>query len=107
MSTAENLETSSSSSNELIEGFTSLNLVRQAGLMVGLAASVAIGFAVVLWTQGEDYKALYQGLDRMDAVEIGNLLEANEIPYKIDLKSGQLCFTSTPYIGQSGQTMYT
>ena len=32
---------------DFAEGFSSLSLLRQAGLMVGLAASVAIGFAVL------------------------------------------------------------
>ena len=78
------------SSSELIEGFNSLNLVRQAGLMVGLAASVAIGFAVVLWSQGEDYKPLYGSLDRLDSSEVGQILDFNEIPYKVDGASGAL-----------------
>ena len=77
-------------SNELIEGFNSLNLVRQAGLMVGLAASVAIGFAVVLWSQGEDYKPLYGSLDRLDSSEVGQILDFNDINYKIDGSTGAL-----------------
>ena len=60
-------EPNSTPANDLMEGFNSLNLIRQAGLMVGLAASVAIGFAVVLWTQGEDYRPLYGSLDRLDS----------------------------------------
>lgn len=75
---------------ELIEGFNNLNLIRQAGLMVGLAASVAIGFAVVLWSQGEDYKPLYGSLDRLDSAEVGQILDFNEISYKIDGNSGAL-----------------
>src|SRR5690554_7240058 len=51
---------------DFVEGFSNLNLVRQVGLMVGLAASVAIGFAVVLWSQGEDYRPLYGSLDNID-----------------------------------------
>ncbi|MGH1371908.1 MAG: flagellar basal-body MS-ring/collar protein FliF [Cellvibrionaceae bacterium] len=76
--------------NDLIEGFNSLNLIRQAGLMVGLAASVAIGFAVVLWTQGEDYRPLYGSLDRLDSSEVVDILEANDITFKIDGASGAL-----------------
>ncbi|TVZ38583.1 flagellar M-ring protein FliF [Alteromonadaceae bacterium 2753L.S.0a.02] len=75
---------------DLIEGFNNLNLVRQAGLMVGLAASVAIGFAVVLWSQGEDFKPLYGSLDRLDSSEVGQILDFNEIPYKIDGNTGAL-----------------
>lgn len=76
--------------NDLMEGFNSLNLIRQAGLMVGLAASVAIGFAVVLWTQGEDYRPLYGSLDRLDSAEVVDILEANNVEFKIDGSSGAL-----------------
>lgn len=75
---------------ELFEGFNNLNLLRQAGLMVGLAASVAIGFWVVLWTQGEDYRPLYGSLDRLDSAEVGQILDFNEIGYKVDTSTGAL-----------------
>lgn len=77
-------------SGDLIEGFNNLNILRQAGLMIGLAASVAIGFWVVLWTQGEDYRPLYGSLDRLDSAEVGQILDTNEIPYKIDIGTGAL-----------------
>jgi len=77
-------------SSDLIEGFNNLNLVRQAGLMIGLAASVAIGFAVVLWSQGEDWKPLYGSLDRLDSSEVGGILDFNQISYKIDGSTGAL-----------------
>lgn len=76
--------------NDLVEGFNNLNLIRQAGLMVGLAASVAIGFAVVLWTQGEDYRPLYGSLDRLDSSEVTQILEHNDIPFKVDGGTGAL-----------------
>ncbi|MFT7559283.1 MAG: flagellar M-ring protein FliF [Flavobacteriales bacterium] len=75
---------------DLIDGFNNLNILRQAGLMVGLAASVAIGFAVVLWTQGEDWKPLYGSLDRLDSSEVSGILDFNEISYKIDGSTGAL-----------------
>lgn len=78
------------SGNYLIQGFNNLNLLRQAGLMVGLAASVAIGFAVVLWTQGEDYRPLYGSLEHLDSKEVTEILESNEIPFKVDENSGAL-----------------
>ncbi|WP_018275827.1 flagellar basal-body MS-ring/collar protein FliF [Teredinibacter turnerae] len=81
---------SANPAGDLIEGFNNLNLIRQAGLMVGLAASVAIGFAVVLWSQGEDYKPLYGSLDRLDSAEVGQVLDFNDIPYKIDGSTGAL-----------------
>ncbi|MGH1485044.1 MAG: flagellar basal-body MS-ring/collar protein FliF [Cellvibrionaceae bacterium] len=82
------------STSDLVEGFNNLNLLRQAGLMVALAASVAIGFAVVLWTQGEDYRPLYAGLDRLDSSEVIEILEANHIKFKVDTRSGALLVAS-------------
>lgn len=78
------------STSDLVEGFNNLNLIRQAGLMIGLAASVAIGFAVVLWSQGEDYRPLYGSLDRLDSAEVVELLETNNIKFKMDAGTGAL-----------------
>jgi flagellar M-ring protein FliF len=78
------------STSDLVDGFNNLNLLRQAGLMVALAASVAIGFAVVLWTIGEDYRPLYAGLDRLDSSEVIEILETNNIEFKVDTRSGTL-----------------
>lgn len=75
------------SSTDLVEGFSNLGLIRQVGLMVGLAASVALGFAVVLWSQGEDYRPLYAGLDNMNTRDIMELLEQNDIEFKLDAKN--------------------
>jgi len=75
------------SSTDLVEGFSNLGLIRQVGLMVGLAASVALGFAVVLWSQGEDYRPLYAGLDNMNTRDIIELLEQNDIEFKLDAKN--------------------
>ncbi|BFM06727.1 flagellar basal-body MS-ring/collar protein FliF [Halioxenophilus aromaticivorans] len=80
--------------NNLIDGFNNLNLIRQAGLMVGLAASVAVGFAVVLWTQTEDYRPLYGSLDRLDSSEVAQILEYNEIEFKVDPSTSALLVAS-------------
>ncbi|VUD56417.1 Flagellar M-ring protein [Thalassocella blandensis] len=84
------LPSQQASSNDAIEGFNNLNLIRQAGLMIGLALSIAIGVYVALWSLGEDYKPLYSSLDRLDSAEVGNILDFNNIPYKIDSASGAL-----------------
>ena len=76
--------------SDLVEGFNNLNIVRQAGLMIGIAASVAIGFAAVLWIWGEDYRPLYGSLDRLDSAEVVEILEANDIGFKVDGASGAL-----------------
>ncbi|MEH6470180.1 MAG: flagellar basal-body MS-ring/collar protein FliF [Halopseudomonas sp.] len=73
-----------------VAGFNRLGIFRQIGLMVGLAASVAIGFAVVLWSQESDYRPLLNNLNSLDANEIIDTLQANQIPYRIDNSSGAL-----------------
>lgn len=91
---ADDFTHSRTSTSDLVDGFNNLNLLRQAGLMVGLAASVAIGFWVVLWTQGEDYRPLYGSLDRLDSSEVGQILDSHEIPYKVDISTGALLVPS-------------
>ncbi len=80
--------------SDLVEGFSNLNLLRQVGLMLGLAASVAIGFASVLWVWGDDYRPLYGSLDRLDSSEVVQVLDSNNITYKIDENSGALLVAS-------------
>jgi flagellar M-ring protein FliF len=82
------------STSNLVEGFNNLNLLRQIGLMVALAASVAIGFAVVLWTQEADYRPLYSNLNQLDSSEIISILEQNAIQFKVDTKTGALLVTA-------------
>lgn len=76
--------------SDLFEGLGGLGILRQAGLMIGLAASIAIGFAVVLWSQEEDFLPLYTNLDQMDPTDVLNTLESNQITYKVDPKTGAL-----------------
>lgn len=65
-------------------GFNSLGILRQLGLMVGLAASVAVGFAVVLWSQQPDYRVLFSNLTFADANEVIEQLDQLQIPYEFD-----------------------
>ncbi len=64
-------------------GFNNLGWLRQIGLMVGLAASVAIGVAAVLWSQTPDYRLLYSNLSTQDATEIAQALQQATIPYQL------------------------
>ena len=64
-------------------GFSNLPWLRQIGLMVGLAASVAIGVAAVLWSQTPNYSLLYSNLSEQDVSEIAQALQQADIPYKL------------------------
>ena len=65
-------------------GFNKLSIVRQIGLMVGLAASVAIGFAVVLWSQKPEQRVLFSNLTFSDANQIIEQLRLYNVPYTFD-----------------------
>ena len=73
-----------------LENLSEMTMLRQIGLLVGLAASVAIGFAVVLWSQQPDYRPLYGSLAGMDSKQIMDTLTAANINYTVEPNSGAL-----------------
>jgi flagellar M-ring protein FliF len=73
---------------ETANGFARLPALRQLGLMAGLAASVAIGVAVVLWSQKPNYSLLYGSLSSKDSAAIMQALQQGNIPYKVDDSNG-------------------
>lgn len=73
---------------EAITGFSGLPALRQVGLMVGLAASVALGVAVVLWSQSPNYSLLYGNLSDKDASQVMDALQKAGIPYELDRATG-------------------
>ena len=77
-------------SNSVLDGFYGLNFIRQLGLMLLLALSIGGGVGVALWSQGEDYRPLYSSLDKMDPTAVLNILDSNQINYKVDQSTGAL-----------------
>ncbi|MBH3413576.1 flagellar basal-body MS-ring/collar protein FliF [Pseudomonas putida] len=73
-----------------LENISQMPMLRQVGLLVGLAASVAIGFAVVLWSQQPDYRPLYGSLAGMDTQQVMDTLASADIPYHVEPNSGAL-----------------
>lgn len=63
---------------------------RQIALLVGLAAAVAAGVAMVLWSQGENLSPLYSGLSDRDIGEITAQLDSADVPYEYDPATGSL-----------------
>lgn len=56
---------------------------RQLVLLVAVAAAVALGVAVVLWSRGPNYGLLYAGLEQKDASAITQELQASNTPYQL------------------------
>jgi len=53
-------------------------------LLVGVAAAVAAGVGVMLWSVGPTYSLLYANLGGEDAASITQALDSARIPYKLD-----------------------
>lgn len=77
-----------------LEGLGGLGVLKQIGLMVGVAASIALGFWVVLWTQEPDFRPLYTDISHLEASQVADLLQQEEIRFKVDTNSGMLLVES-------------
>jgi flagellar M-ring protein FliF len=74
----------------VMKGLAGLTLARQIGLMLGLALSIAIGVAVVLWSQTPTYSLLFSQIADKDASEILEALDSQGIDYKVETSSGAI-----------------
>jgi flagellar M-ring protein FliF len=74
--------------NPVMMGFNKLTIVRQAGLLIGFAAILALGIAVVFWSQETNYRPLISNLEDYNAKEILTALDIHDIDYRINPMSG-------------------
>jgi flagellar M-ring protein FliF len=56
---------------------------RQALLLLGIAAAVAIGIGIVMWSRAPNYSQLYANLDEKDAAQVVQALQASNIDYQL------------------------
>lgn len=80
--------------NAPFQGMVNLPLLKQAGLLIGLAASVALGVAIVLWSRAPDYSILYSSVTGKTAQEMVDVLTGAGIDYRLDPDSGALMVDS-------------
>ena len=73
-----------------LRGFMQIPAVRQVTILLGLAAAVAAGVAVVLWSQQPGFVSLYSELDNTDAAQVVDALRAADIDYKLNPSSGSV-----------------
>lgn len=69
-------------------------VVRQLGVMVAIAASVALGVAVVLWSQAPSFSILAGNMTQKDSLEIVDVLTKSNIEYRIDGTTGAVMVPS-------------
>jgi flagellar M-ring protein FliF len=66
-----------------LPGMSNLGVIKQLGLMIGIAASVALGVFLVLWGSEPDMRPLGP-MDPTTSLEVVSYLEQNQVPYKVD-----------------------
>lgn len=64
--------------------------LRQAGLLLALAAAVAVGLGAFFWSQKPAYAPLFAGLADKDAAEVVDALRTAGIDYQLDPASGAI-----------------
>jgi flagellar M-ring protein FliF len=73
-----------------IDAFTQSRAVRHVGRLIGLAAAVAIGTVVALWTSEPNYAPLYSNMSGQDTAQIVDVLTASDIDFKLNASSGSI-----------------
>lgn len=73
-----------------LAGLAAMPVARQLAVLVGIAASVALGVSIVLWSQEDDYALLFGNLSDAAASEVVTQLRQAGVPYRLDAASGAL-----------------
>jgi len=77
-----------STPNNLAGLFRSQPALKQLVLLVGLAASIAVGIGGALWLRTPDFAVLYGNLSDGEASEIVDALQSAGIEYKVNSRTG-------------------
>ena len=67
-----------------------LGALRQIGLLIGLAASIAIGVSLATWSWSPNYGVLYGGLEEQDVSNVLDALRQSGINAKLDDATGAI-----------------
>ncbi len=71
-------------------GYSRQPATRQLALLLGLAASIAMGIGLVQWAVKPSYKPLYGTMAPEDTNQVIASLEANGMDYQLDQRSGMV-----------------
>ncbi len=79
----------------VLQGIGNLTIFKQAGLMIGLAASIALGASVLMWTGSEEMRPL-KPMDAKQRYDVIQFLEQQGYNYTMD-KRGNLMVLKEQY----------
>ncbi len=81
--------------NRSFVAMSGLPIVKQAGLLIGLAASIALGIYAVLWSQQGGFVPIASNLGARENAKLVSILQTASIEYKIDQQNGNVLVNSS------------
>ncbi|MDH5180326.1 MAG: flagellar basal-body MS-ring/collar protein FliF [Gammaproteobacteria bacterium] len=79
---------------ESLRGMAAMPITRQLVIMFGLALSIGLSVAIIMWSNEPDYSVLYTNLSPKDTSAIIEVFEAADLPYKVEPDSGMVLVLS-------------
>ncbi|MDH5591898.1 MAG: flagellar basal-body MS-ring/collar protein FliF, partial [Gammaproteobacteria bacterium] len=74
-------------------------IMKQVGFLLAIAASIALGGYVLMWSQTPNYQVLFSGMQPKESSEVVAILQQSNIDYKLDPSSGVLLVPSSELQG--------
>lgn len=63
-------------------------VMKQIGFLLAIAASIALGGYVLMWSQTPSYQVLFSGMQAKESSEVVAVLQQSNVDYKLDPTSG-------------------
>ncbi|MBN2647014.1 MAG: flagellar M-ring protein FliF [Thiotrichales bacterium] len=79
-----------SAGSRMVDNLTALPVAKQVGLVIALAATLALIVGILFWAQSKPYTLLLGSLEAQEMSEILQQLDQEAVPYKLDSGSGAI-----------------
>ncbi|MFW5451306.1 MAG: flagellar basal-body MS-ring/collar protein FliF [Methylophagaceae bacterium] len=70
-------------------------VMKQVGFLLAIAASIALGGYVLMWSQTPNYQVLFSGMQAKESAEVVAVLQQSNVDYKLDPSSGAVLVPSS------------
>ena len=74
-------------------------VMKQVGFLLAIAASIALGGYVLMWSMTPNYQVLFSGMQAKESSEVIAVLQQSNIDYKLDITTGAVLVPSSKLQG--------
>ena len=74
-------------------------VMKQIGFLLAIAASIALGGYVLMWSMTPNYQVLFSGMQAKESSEVIAVLQQSNIDYKLDVSTGAVLVPSSKLQG--------